>query len=55
MAGHISADRANRTGFRGEGLRGSAGGIGYVFGSGPLVDISTGRKYKNFDLFCRFQ
>ena len=48
-AGHISADRANRTDFRREGLRRdarSAGGMGYIFGSSPLVYIITGRKYK---------
>ena len=45
-AGRISADRAYQTGFRGEGLRESAGGIGYVFGSGPLVVVITGRRYK---------
>ena len=33
-AGHISADRANRTGFRREGLRGSAGAAGGMVGGG---------------------
>ena len=33
-AGHISVDRANRTGFRREGLRGSAGAAGGMVDGG---------------------
>ena len=33
-AGHISADRAYHTGFRGEGLRGTAGSEGNMDGGG---------------------
>ena len=36
-AGHISADRANHTGFRGEGLRESAGAVGDMVGGGSSV------------------
>ena len=36
-AGHISADSANRTDFRGENLRGAAGSEGNMVGGGSLV------------------
>lgn len=36
-AGEVSADRANHTGSRGEGLRGSAGAAGGMVGGGSLA------------------
>ena len=46
-AGQISADRANRTGFRREGLRGAAGSEGNMFGGGSSV-IFDGAKIRFF-------
>lgn len=43
-AGHISADRAYHTDFRGEGLRESARLVGDMVGGGSLVFFFMGRK-----------
>lgn len=44
-AGQVPAYRANRTGFRREGLRGAAGPEGNMFGGGSS-DFFSGRRYR---------
>ena len=45
-AGHMSADRADHTGFRGKGLRESAGSAGDMFGGGSSAAILRGERKK---------